>query len=118
MGNEKALSPVMGVILMAAVIAALVFGLSGSIKSIPDIHGGRIVECSQFFKVVDVYKTPAHFYVVIEGQSPSTIDEAIYTTLKPGDYVADGVAGFYKVNVTPLSELASGYRDACLQVIP
>lgn len=124
MKNEKAVSPVIGVILMvaitvilAAIIAAFVIGLGGNISKPGgiELHGGRLTECSHFFKVVEVYETPERSFMVLEGYAKTEITHEFYEQIQPGDYLQQYVnGGFVKVNVTPISEISSGYRDACL----
>ena len=116
--NNEAVSPIIGVILMvaivvvlAAVLAAFVFGMSGNIKK-TDPNG--YVSCSNYNHIIDKYKTPSGFYVTyIQGNGVH------FTTQVSGsEYPQFKIDGYMDnfgtpTNLIHINESESGYRDAC-----
>jgi len=116
--NEDAISPVIGVILMvaitvilAAVIAAFVFGLSGQM-AMKSPEG--LTECSALSKVTDKYMTPNYNYIQVNGNYLYQLSIENYDKVRIGDYVHIDIFGEVStLNVIELSEYQTGYRDAC-----
>jgi flagellin-like protein len=124
--NDKAVSPVLGVIIMvsitvilAAVIAAFVFGMSGNIPSrTPNSQG--YVSCSAYYQVSDKYQTPNGYYVEFSGKSGNNfivdifkLPEEDYNKFNIGSYAEPTTFGYKPVNLTFVNESVSGMRDAC-----
>ena len=121
--NENAVNPVIGVIIMvaitvilAAVIAAFVFGMSGNISK----TSSEYVSCSNYYQVVDMYRTPSGNYVVYYGvyrgtsvtdTRAMTLDEYKLTTV--GSYAQVTGWDYLPVNLTYINESVSGMRDSC-----
>jgi flagellin-like protein len=117
MSGENGVSPVMGVILMvaitvilAAVIAAFVFGVS--------IQKNEYVSCSDYYKITEKYQTPSGYYVnyvkgTLHSGYPSSVDKEVYLKLQVGDYGDSRGWGLYSVNITEINESVSGMRDSC-----
>ena len=121
--NENAVSPVIGVLLMvmitiilAAVIAAFVFGMSGNITKTQSEY----VSCSDYYQITDMYRTPSGNYVVysgvfhgnpITGRRAVTLDEYKLTTV--GSYAQVTGWDYLPVNLTYINESVSGLRDSC-----
>lgn len=84
---------------------------------------GDLVQCSDFHKITDKYRTPSGTYIVVDGvnrplslgisSTPTSQDAFIV-----GEHVwwGDGM-GIHPINLTVLPEEQSGMRDAC-KVLP
>ena len=116
--NEDAISPVIGVILMvaitvilAAVIAAFVFGISGQM-AVKSPEG--LTECSNLNKVTDKYMTPNYNIIEVNNNYLYQLSLTNYNKVRVGDYVQIDIFGEVRIlSVIELSERESGYRDAC-----
>jgi hypothetical protein len=88
----------------------------------------KIVPCSNYYQVKDLYKTPGpEYHIIIStlGNREITFDlsgmvgiEKLYPTLKIGGYVTQSwipfkIPVYQAVNLTFLSENESGMRNAC-----
>jgi len=120
--NENAVNPVIGVIIMvaitvilAAVIAAFVFGMSGNIPK----TSSEYVSCSDYFQVIDMFRTPSGNYVVYSRMRITRVDDTIAVTTDKfdstvvGTYAQFGFYGYTPVNLTHINESVSGMRDSC-----
>ena len=119
----RIISPVIGVILMvaitvilAAVIAAFVFDMTGNIKKNSDGY----VSCSDYHQVVDMYRTPSGNYVVYSGvyrgnviteRRAVSLEE--YNLIVIGSHANANIVGYRPVNLTHINESVSGLRDSC-----
>jgi flagellin-like protein len=105
--NDEAVSPVIGVILMvaitvilAAVIAAFVFGMSGNITKT------KVV-------AVTAQKTSGNLITVMNqgGQDYATLTNVTVTTLPAGACTAMGV-------IAPATSIAVGCTSTCIPTVP
>jgi len=122
-------------VIIMMILVLFVFGLLyGIILSYNPkyIDSHRYVECMDYYRIIDKWKTPNGFYVSIQNEGwelghtqTVTISEAEYQKFIVGAQF-NGVPSYAKfdsfgnlvpVNLTPISESESGYRDAC-KVLP
>ena len=120
--NENAVNPVIGVIIMvaitvilAAVIAAFVFGMAGNITK----TSSEYVSCSDYYQVTDMYRTPSGNYVVYSRMRITRVNDTvavttdIFDSIVVGTYAQYGFYGYIPVNLTHINESVSGLRDSC-----
>jgi len=80
---------------------------------------GKLVTCSDFHQIVDKYQTPSEQFIIFdEGGTPPLILDA-YNRYHIGGWTPKNeiFLGGFELNLTPINESVSGYRDAC-EVIP
>ena len=121
--NENAVDSIAGVIIMvaitvilAAVIAAFIFGMSGNITKTQSEY----VSCSDYYQVVDMYCTPSGNYVVYSGVYrgiPTTDTRVVtldrYKLTTVGSYAQITGWDYLPVNLTYINESVSGLTDSC-----
>jgi len=118
--NDEAISPVIGVmmmititVLMAIAIAMFTFGMMGNTPK----KQAEYVQCSDFYKIVDKYKTPDGFYVIFAGTSyPYQIYYNEFEEWKIGQYIDFNLFIRKPINLVEINESISGYRDACMEI--
>jgi hypothetical protein len=103
----------------------------------PAITGPAYVLCSDYHKITDRYKTPAGYYLKIDGVNETlSLSQDQYNNTKIGEYVkylpsgtmqyyplggnygfwsygANSMEGNTSLALTPVTEKESGYREAC-----
>lgn len=128
MKRDNAVSPVIGVILMvaitvilAAVIAAFVFGTS---EFFTGENPNGYNPCSNYYQITDKWRTPEGNIIVYSGTyRGSPVQDARHVTLDEynktvvGSYAAVDFFGYRTVNLTIINESVSGMRDSC-KVLP
>lgn len=110
--NDEAISPVIGVIIMISITVLI---MVMAIAMFMDISNKQYVQCSDFHKITDKYKTPNRFYVIFEGiPIPNQISYNEFKEWKIGQYV--NLLYRKPINLIEVSESVSGYRDACMEI--
>ena len=84
----------------------------------------KYVECTDYYKVTEKWKTPTKFVIVTNETGIVNIEEKDYDNTTAGEYVhKDSGRAFYyhgdvidrdgSVKLKPVTESESGYRNAC-----